>query len=179
MRVAVTGEQSEASSANPARAPQPPSQIKNIDLHDSPRGTKRYLTRMRRPIHRTSRDRMESLASRTNVASLRAGSATRPGFLAPQPRARRPVERPRAPGANDDGNEANKTSTRRGRCVAKKTETPNPDPGAATSRGTHRDGSGARRSAAAPVPRAPRSHPASSRAARAALFSRPAPNRFG
>ena len=82
---------------------------------------------------------MESLASRTNVASLRAGSATRPASHLNRARAA-PVA-VRAQGANDDGNEANKTSSAvAGACAKKKTETPNPDPGAATSRGTRRDG---------------------------------------
>lgn len=82
---------------------------------------------------------MESLASRTNVASLRAGSATRPASHLNRGRAA-PVA-VRAQGANDDGNGADKTSSAvAGACAKKKTETPNPDPGAATSRGTRRDG---------------------------------------
>ena len=81
---------------------------------------------------------MESLASRTNVASLRTGSATRPASHLNRGRAA-PVA-VRAQGANDDGNGADKTSSAVAGAWQKKNRNPEPRPGAATSRGTHRDG---------------------------------------
>ena len=173
--LAVTGEQSDGVIRQTQRTPQPPSQIKNIDLHDSPSGTKRYLTLMRRQIDRTSAS-MESLASRTNVASLRTGSATRPASHLNRGRAA-PVA-VRAQGANDDGNEANKTSSAVAGAWQKKTETPNPDPGPRPRAGRIATGDGARRSSPR-RPAAPRTHPASSRASRPRFSPTPAPNRFG
>ena len=65
---------------------------------------------------------MESLASRTNVASLRAGSATRPASHLNRGRAA-PVA-VRAQGANDDGNGADKTSSAVAGACAKKKQKP-------------------------------------------------------
>ena len=84
---------------------------------------------------------MESLASRTNVASLRTGSATRPASHLNRGRAA-PVA-VRAQGANDDGNEANKTSSAVAGAWQKKTETPNPDPGPRPRAGRIATGDGA------------------------------------
>lgn len=114
---------------------------------------------------------MESLASRTNVASLRAGSATRPASHLNRGRAT-PVA-VRAQGANDDGNGANKTSSAvAGACAKKKNRNPEPRPGAATSRGTHRDG-GWRAAILAAPSQSPTITPRLVARLAASLFSRP------